>query len=106
VHAHAQRLDSAVKMATVLDECSTENQRCVVRFFLWKKGLSAKDIHKEVLRFTKGSVCSIILRLVDIILNVHVNNFLLQKPLKMVPPLETTLRTVPRSSVYSLSVSN
>jgi hypothetical protein len=35
-------------MATVLEECITEEQRSVVRFFfLWAKGLGAKDIHKE-----------------------------------------------------------
>jgi hypothetical protein len=34
-----------VKMVTVL-ECATEEQRSVVHF-LWKKGLSADDIHKE-----------------------------------------------------------
>jgi hypothetical protein len=34
-------------MATVLEECSTEEQRSVVRF-LWAKGLSAKDIQKEM----------------------------------------------------------
>jgi hypothetical protein len=34
-------------MATVLEECITEEQRSVVRF-LWAKGLNAKDIHKEM----------------------------------------------------------
>jgi hypothetical protein len=34
-------------VATVLKECITEGQRSVVRF-LWAKGLSAKDIHKEM----------------------------------------------------------
>jgi hypothetical protein len=34
-------------MATVLEECSTEEYRSVVRF-LWAKGLDAKDIHKEM----------------------------------------------------------
>jgi hypothetical protein len=33
-------------MATVLEECTTEEQRSVV--FLWKKGLNAKDIHKDI----------------------------------------------------------
>jgi hypothetical protein len=32
-------------MATMLEECNTEEQRSVVRF-LWEKGLNAKDIHK------------------------------------------------------------
>jgi hypothetical protein len=34
-------------MATVLEECNIEQQQSVVRF-LWAKGLSAKDIHKEM----------------------------------------------------------
>jgi hypothetical protein len=34
-------------MATVLEECTTEEQRSVARF-LWAKGLYAKDIHKEL----------------------------------------------------------
>jgi hypothetical protein len=32
-------------MATVLEECNTEEQHSVVRLFV-EKGLSAKDIHK------------------------------------------------------------
>jgi hypothetical protein len=36
------------EMATVLEECTTEEQRSVV-LFLWAKGLNAKDIHKEML---------------------------------------------------------
>jgi hypothetical protein len=31
-HAHVQRLVSVVKMATVLDECNTEEQGSAVRF--------------------------------------------------------------------------
>jgi hypothetical protein len=34
-------------MATVLEECTTKEQRSVVRF-LWAKGLHAKDIGKEM----------------------------------------------------------
>jgi hypothetical protein len=34
-------------MATVLEECITEEQRSVVRF-LWAKGLNANNIHKEM----------------------------------------------------------
>jgi hypothetical protein len=34
-------------MATVLEEFITQEQRSVVQF-LWAKGLSAKDIHKEM----------------------------------------------------------
>jgi hypothetical protein len=32
-------------MATVLEECITEEQRSVVRF-MWAKGLNVKDIRK------------------------------------------------------------
>jgi hypothetical protein len=34
-------------MATVLEECITEEQRAVVRFS-WAKGLPEKDIYKEM----------------------------------------------------------
>jgi hypothetical protein len=44
-HAHIQRLPSVVKLAPVLEGCTTEEQRCVVRFLLAKE-LNAKDIHK------------------------------------------------------------
>jgi hypothetical protein len=40
-------LDSVVKMVTMLEECTTEKQRSVVRF-LWAKTPYAKDIHKEM----------------------------------------------------------
>jgi hypothetical protein len=41
VHAHVQGLVAIVKMATMLEEYSTEEQRSVVPF-LWVKGLSGK----------------------------------------------------------------
>jgi hypothetical protein len=34
-------------MATMLEEFATKEQRSVV-YFLWVKGLDAKDIHKEM----------------------------------------------------------
>jgi hypothetical protein len=34
-------------MATVLEECTTEEQRSVV-LFLWAKGIGAKNIRKEM----------------------------------------------------------
>jgi hypothetical protein len=46
-HTNVQGLVSVVKMATVLDEYTTEEPRSVV-CFLWAKGLDAKDIHKEM----------------------------------------------------------
>jgi hypothetical protein len=52
-------------MGTVLEGCTIEKQRSIVRFFLRAKGLDAKDIHKgtfnvyggvrSVKRFTAGS---------------------------------------------------
>jgi hypothetical protein len=36
-HAHFQRLVSVVKMATVLEKCTTEEQRSDVRFFVGKR---------------------------------------------------------------------
>jgi hypothetical protein len=45
-HAHVQRLVSVIKMATVLEECTTEEQLSMARF-LWAKGFDAKDIHKK-----------------------------------------------------------
>jgi hypothetical protein len=48
MHAHVQRLVSVVKMTTVFEGCTTEEQRSVLRFFLWAKGRTAKDIHKKM----------------------------------------------------------
>jgi hypothetical protein len=46
-------------MATVLEECNTEEHRYGVHFFfLWAKGFNAKDIHRCFM-FTAGSVCRI-----------------------------------------------
>jgi hypothetical protein len=41
-------------MATVLEECASEEQRSVVHF-LWAKELNAKDIHKEMFRVCGGN---------------------------------------------------
>jgi hypothetical protein len=46
-----------VRMATVLEECTTEEQRSVVRF-LWAKGLGAKDVHKEMFTVYGGKCLS------------------------------------------------
>jgi hypothetical protein len=35
-------------MATVFEDCTTEDQHSVVRFLLWADGLNAKDNHKEI----------------------------------------------------------
>jgi hypothetical protein len=55
-HARVQRLVSVVKMATVLEEFTTEEQRFVLRF-LWAKGLNVKNIHKEIFP-VYGEKCS------------------------------------------------
>jgi hypothetical protein len=47
VHVHVHWLVSVVKMATVMEECITEDQNSVVHF-LRAKGLNAKDMHKEM----------------------------------------------------------
>jgi hypothetical protein len=44
-------------MVTVLKECDTEEQRYVVRF-LWAIGLTATDIHKEVMPVYGGKCLS------------------------------------------------
>jgi hypothetical protein len=46
--AHVQGLVSEVKMTTVLEEYTTEEQRSAVRFTFCAKGLNAKDIHNKV----------------------------------------------------------
>jgi hypothetical protein len=56
-HAQVQRFVSVVKMATVLEEYTTEEQRPVVRS-LWATGLNEKDIHKEMCRAYSGKLLS------------------------------------------------
>jgi hypothetical protein len=55
-HAHVQRLASVAKMATVLEEFTTEEQRYIVLFLFVDKRLNAKHFHKKCFRFTAGSV--------------------------------------------------
>jgi hypothetical protein len=38
--------------------CTTDEQRSVVRFFLWTKGISATDIHKEMFLVCGGRCLS------------------------------------------------
>jgi hypothetical protein len=45
-------------MATVLEECTNEELRSVVRFFLWAKELDGKDIHKEMFPVYGGKYMS------------------------------------------------
>jgi hypothetical protein len=44
-------------MATVLEECNTEEQSSVVRF-LWPEGYNAKDIQKEIFLIYRGKCLS------------------------------------------------
>jgi hypothetical protein len=55
--AHVQRLVSVVKMATVLEVCTNEEQRSVVRL-MWEIGLNAKDNHKEIFPLYGGKYLS------------------------------------------------
>jgi hypothetical protein len=57
-HAHIQWLVSVVKMATVLEGCTTEEQNSVVRSFLCAKGLNENHIHKEILPVYSGRCLS------------------------------------------------
>jgi hypothetical protein len=50
-------LVSVVKKVTVL-ECTTEEQRFAVHFFLWAKGTNAKDIYKEIFPVFGGKCLS------------------------------------------------
>jgi hypothetical protein len=45
-------------MATVLEECTTQEQRSVVRS-LWAKGLKQCIVVKECFLITMGSVCRV-----------------------------------------------
>jgi hypothetical protein len=56
-HGQVQRLVSVAKMATVLEDYTTEEQHSVVRF-CGQKGLNAKDIYKEMFPVYSG-VCRI-----------------------------------------------
>jgi hypothetical protein len=47
MYAYIQRLVLVLKMATVLDLCTIDEQHFVV-YFLWVKGLNAKYIHEEI----------------------------------------------------------
>jgi hypothetical protein len=57
VHVHVGRLVSVVKMATMLEECNTE-ETCSIVQFLWAKGSNAKDIHKEIFPVYGGKCLS------------------------------------------------
>jgi hypothetical protein len=56
--SHVQRLVSVVKMAIVIQEYHTEEQRSVGRP-LWEKGLNTNIFIKKCFLFTVGSVCGV-----------------------------------------------
>jgi hypothetical protein len=56
-HAHLQRLVSAVKMATVFEEYTPEEQRSVVRFLCGQKDSMQRIFIKKSFLFTVASVC-------------------------------------------------
>jgi hypothetical protein len=45
-------------MATVLEECCTEEQLSILRCVLWANGLNVKDIHKEIFPLYGGKCLS------------------------------------------------
>jgi hypothetical protein len=55
-HAHVQGLVSVDKMATVLEVCTTEEQRSVVRFCGPKESIQRIFI-KKCFMFTVGNIC-------------------------------------------------
>jgi hypothetical protein len=55
--AHVQMLVSVVEMATVLEDCTTDEQRHVV-CYLWAKGHNAKEIYKELFPVYDGKCLS------------------------------------------------
>jgi hypothetical protein len=53
-----ERLVLVVKMATVVEECITEEKHSVVRFLL-AEGINAKVIQKKYFLFMLGNVCRV-----------------------------------------------
>jgi hypothetical protein len=58
MYANVQRLVSVVKMTTMLEGCTTEEEHSVVRF-LWAKGLNKKNIHEEMFPVYNGKCLSL-----------------------------------------------
>jgi transposase len=56
-HSHVQRMISVVKMVTVLEKYTIEEQRSIVHF-QWAKGLNAKNIHEEMCPIYGGKCLS------------------------------------------------
>jgi hypothetical protein len=57
-HPHVQRLVSVFKMATVLEECTTEEQHCIV-LFCGEKYLMQRIFSKKCFLFMMGSFCRV-----------------------------------------------
>jgi hypothetical protein len=55
---HVQKFVSIVKMATMLEEYTTEEEQSSVVYFVWAKGLNTKDIHKEMFPVYGGKCLS------------------------------------------------
>jgi hypothetical protein len=58
-HTHVQKLASEDKIATVLEECTTEEQRSIVRFFCEQKDSMQRIFVKKYFLFMLGSVCRV-----------------------------------------------
>jgi hypothetical protein len=58
-HAHVQRLVTVVKMATMLEEYITKEQRTVVLFFSARKDSVQRIFIKKCFLFMLGSVCRV-----------------------------------------------
>jgi Tat protein secretion system quality control protein TatD with DNase activity len=58
-HANVQRLVSVVKMATVLEEFTTEEQRSILHFFCEQKDSMRRIFIKKYFLFMVGSVCRV-----------------------------------------------
>jgi hypothetical protein len=56
-HAHVQKLVSVVKMTTLFEVCTTEEQRCCV-VFCGQRTRDVKDIHKEMFLVFVGKCLS------------------------------------------------
>jgi hypothetical protein len=56
-HGHVKRLVSVVKMMTVFEECTTEEQRSVIRFCCERKDSMQRIFIKKCFLYTVGSVC-------------------------------------------------
>jgi hypothetical protein len=59
MRTHVQRPVSVVKMATVLEDCTTKEQRSAVPFFCGQKDSMQRLLIKKRFLLTGGSVCCV-----------------------------------------------